>query len=61
MLFRSVDIATRGHVPDGLSFQLTDPGAPAGQEVLYRSPGFDASVAGQLPVWGTTLRMGDRD
>ncbi|WP_298604357.1 CHASE domain-containing protein [Zoogloea sp.] len=56
-----VDIATRGHVPDGLSFQLTDPGAPAGQEVLYRSPGFDASVAGQLPVWGTTLRMGDRD
>ncbi|MBP7626158.1 MAG: CHASE domain-containing protein [Zoogloea sp.] len=55
-----VDIATRGRVPDGLTFQLTDPGAPAGQGVLYRSPGFDTSMADQSPGWQTTLRMGDR-
>ena len=40
--------------------QLTDPGAPAGQGVLYRSPGFDTSMADQSPGWQTTLRMGDR-
>ena len=55
-----IDIATRGQVPVGLAFQLVDPGAPAGRDVLYRSSGM-AALADQPPGWQTTLRMGDRD
>ena len=55
-----IDIATRGQVPEGLAFQLSDSGAPAGHQVLYRSEGM-AAVADQPPGWQTTLRMGDRD
>ena len=58
-----IEIATRGHVPAGLAFQLTDPQAPGGQGLLYRS---DAQGTANKPLaqaahWKTVLRMGDRD
>ena len=60
-----IDIATRGHVPAGLLFRLTDSGAPDGRGLLYRS---DSRVRGPGPVprgeaaeWSTRLLMGDRD
>jgi PAS domain S-box-containing protein len=58
-----VDIATRGQVPAGLVFQLTDPRAPAGQTLLYRSdaPAVGATPMVQAPVWTSGLRMGDRE
>ncbi|WP_295447844.1 CHASE domain-containing protein [uncultured Thiodictyon sp.] len=59
-----VEIATRGRVPAGLVFQLTDPQAPKSQGLLYRS---DAQAAATVPDplaavrWKIGLRMGDRD
>ncbi|MFH1028061.1 MAG: CHASE domain-containing protein, partial [Pseudomonadota bacterium] len=58
-----IEIASRGHIPAGLVFQLTDPLAPDGQGRLYRS---DAQDVGNDPLvraanWKTALRMGDRD
>ena len=58
-----VEIATRGQVPAGLVFQLTDSDAPPGRRLLYRS---DAPVAESTPLaqaahWSTSLRMGDRE
>jgi PAS domain S-box-containing protein len=58
-----VDIATRGQVPAGLVFQLTDPRAPAGQNLLYRSntPVVGTSPTAQAADWHSGLRMGDRN
>ncbi|MCE5284202.1 MAG: CHASE domain-containing protein [Deltaproteobacteria bacterium] len=58
-----IDIATSGHVPAGLMFQLTDSLAP-GQGLLYRShSGGDghAMPPGRPADWKTGLRTGDRD
>ena len=58
-----IDIATKGHVPAGLVFQLIDSHAPDGQSLLYQS-GSPASRNIPLPQaaqWKATLRMGDRD
>jgi len=61
-----IDIATKGHVPAGLMFQLNDFKAPDHKGFLYTSafPG-DASGAAVDPAssaqWKTELRMGDRD
>ena len=58
-----VDIATRGHIPDGLQFQITDTKAPAGKDLLHRStPPSGEEVSWHRPgQWQTMLRMGDRD
>ena len=58
-----VEIATRGHVADGLVFKLTDPGAPKGKELLYRSyaDNIGSSPSDRSGNWKTMLRMGDRD
>ena len=58
-----VEIATRGHVADGLVFMLTDPNAPKEKNLIYRSY---ANSSGKNPSdragsWKTRLRMGDRD
>jgi diguanylate cyclase len=59
-----IDIATRGRVPAGLIFHLSDLTATKDKGLLYRS---DAPVAGPSPLqeiaadWSTGLRMGDRD
>ena len=59
-----IDIATRGRVPPGLSFHLTDVGAEPDKALLYRS---GERVAGPSPAaagaadWSTHLYMGDRD
>ena len=55
-----VNIATRGQVPAGLVFQVTDPQAPAGQELLFRSDAREADASPAVAQWGTGLRMGDR-
>ena len=59
-----IDIATRGRVPAGLVFRLTDSGAPEERGLLYRS---DSRVTGPGPVphgeaeeWSARLLMGDR-
>ena len=59
-----IDIATRGRIPPGLSFQITDVEADPQKALLYRS---GERVAGPSPApptsvdWSTHLRMGDRD
>ena len=59
-----IDIATRGRVPPGLNFHLTDVEADPEKALLYRS---GERVAGPSPApagtadWSTHLRMGDRD
>jgi CHASE1-domain containing sensor protein len=59
-----IEIATRGRIPTGMSFQLTDVAADPEQALLYRS---GARVAGPSPApaipadWSTQLRVGDRD
>ncbi len=58
-----IDIATRGYLPGGLLFQVTDLNAPKGNELLYRS---DAARMTQISAvqdgdWKTELRMGDRN
>ena len=59
-----IDIATRGRVPPGLSFQLIDVEAEPEKALLYR---LGERVAGPSPApatpvdWSTHLRMGDRD
>ena len=59
----TIDIATQGHVPAGLVFQLTDQQAPDGQGLLYRSDAQGAAntTLAQTAQWKTGLRMGDRD
>lgn len=58
-----IDIATRGHIPGGLTFQLIDPHAPDGQGLLYvhGSPAANGIHPDRALRWKTTLRMGDRD
>ena len=58
-----VEIATRGHVADGLVFALTDPNAPKGKDLLYRSytDSIGSSLSGRSGNWKTRLRIGDRD
>ena len=58
-----VEIATRGRVPAGLVFQLTDPHAPEEQGILYHSQRQGASPAppGRAATWKAGLRMGDRE
>jgi PAS domain S-box-containing protein len=58
-----IEIATKGHVPAGLVFQLTDPHAPDGQGLLYHpgSPDDTPMRTARAVHWKTTLRMGDRD
>lgn len=58
-----IDNATRGYVPPGLVFQLTDYRVPEGQNMLYRS---DVQGAGdkhfdRIANWKTALSMGDRN
>jgi PAS domain S-box-containing protein len=58
-----IEIATKGHVPPGLLFWVTDPHAAKGREQLYRS---DAVISGnsfsdQAGDWKTELRMGHRN
>jgi PAS domain S-box-containing protein len=59
-----VEIATKGSVPEGLAFELTDPQAPDGRGLLHRSAAWSAEVsradrAGS--AWSTPLRAGDRE
>ncbi len=58
-----IEIATQGHVPAGLVIQLTDPHAPDGQSILYRSAPLDTvnTPSTRTDLWKTELRMGDRD
>jgi PAS domain S-box-containing protein len=58
-----IDIATRGHVPAGLVFQMVDPHAPEGQGLLYDSgnPTAGTIAPARAAQWKTTVRMGDRD
>ena len=58
-----IEIATRGSVPRGLLFQVTDRNAAKGKDLLYRS---DADTARKIPLnragdWKTGLHMGDRN
>ena len=56
------EIATRGQVPSGLRFQLSDPAAPPGQHLLYQSdPAGGTPATPTAPQWQTGLRMGDRE
>jgi len=58
-----VEIATRGHVPPGLVFEVTDPQAPADRSLLYRSGGWDDQVRfsdDETGRWSTELRAGQR-
>ena len=57
-----IEIATRGHMPAGLLFWVTDPHAPKGKEQLYRSDAVisDNSFSDRAGDWKTELRMGDR-
>lgn len=57
-----IDIATRGKIPSGLVFQVTDTDAPQGQNLLYRSGAPDSGpvAQNQTPRWKTMLSMGDR-
>ena len=57
-----IENATRGNLPAGLLFAVTDPHAPAGKSLLYRS---DAASGGTMPLprfgdWSTSLYVGDR-
>ena len=58
-----IEIATKGHIPAGLVIQLTDPQAPDGQGILYRSAPNDTlnTPSTRTDLWKTGLRMGDRD
>jgi signal transduction histidine kinase/ActR/RegA family two-component response regulator len=58
-----IEIATQGHIPAGLVIQLTDPHAPDGQSILYRSAPLDTvkTPSMRTDLWKTELRMGDRD
>ena len=58
-----IEIATQGHIPAGLVIQLTDPHAPDGQGMLYRSAPLDTVniPSTRTDLWKTELRMGDRD
>ena len=58
-----IDIATKGHVPTGLVFQLNDFNAPDGRGLLYHSaaPGRTAADPASSILWKSVLRMGDRD
>ena len=58
-----IAIATRGKVPAGLLFRVTDLTAPKGKELLYLSEswGGDSSLSERQGDWTTGLRMGDRD
>ena len=60
----TIEIATRGHVPEGLVFQLTDPSVSGdGKGLLYRSASEGPDGSSQVPVahWETQLQMGDRN
>ncbi len=57
-----INIATRGKVPAGLVFRLTDAHADEKNNLLYRS---DSAGKGDVPLnpvanWKTALHMGDR-
>lgn len=58
-----IDNATRGYVPPGLVFQLTDYRAPDGQNMLYRSGIQNAGDKqfDRTANWKTALSMGDRN
>ncbi len=58
-----IEIATRGQVPAGLLFRVTDPKAPKANELLYSSEGWRIGTgSSELPGdWQTGLRIGDRD
>jgi PAS domain S-box-containing protein len=58
-----IEISTRGIVPSGLLFRITDRAAPKGQESLYFSESWSDSdkVSERQGDLTTGLRMGDRD
>ncbi|MEI6211090.1 MAG: CHASE domain-containing protein [bacterium] len=58
-----IDIATRGHVPTGLQFLISDRHAPNGRELLYCSGAWGAGnrSSDRTEGWKTALRMGDRE
>ena len=58
-----VEIATRGKIPAGLWFQVSDNQAAEGQGFLYCSESGDLTTLSSSPasLWATGLRMGDRD
>ena len=58
-----IEIATQNHIPAGLVIQLTDPQAPDGQDILYRSAPHDTinTPSTRTDLWKSWLRMGDRD
>jgi PAS domain S-box-containing protein len=58
-----IEIATRGHIPVGLSFQLIDPQAPESQRLLYRSnnEGTADDLSTRMPDWETTLQVDYRN
>ncbi len=58
-----IEIATRGQVPAGLLFRVTDPNAPKGKELLYGPANWSVGAGSpQLSgEWSTGLRMGDRN
>ncbi len=58
-----IGIATRGHVPHGLAFELVDAGAPEGARLLFRSDGWKSpgrNAVRDASTWSTTLRAGDQ-
>ncbi len=58
-----IKVATRGKIPDGLIFQLTDPHASKGHGLIYRSDarGPEIEPLTSSADWKTWLLMGDRD
>ncbi|MEI6223691.1 MAG: CHASE domain-containing protein [Deltaproteobacteria bacterium] len=52
-------IATRGHVPAGLAFELVDPSAPSGTGLLFRSEGWSQTGRG-ASTWTKTLGAGNQ-
>lgn len=58
-----IDIATKGRVPAGMAFKLTDPNTPQGNGLLYRSSIDDAESAlfNRAGDWITKLPIGDRE
>jgi signal transduction histidine kinase len=60
----TIEIATRGHIPGGLIFRLTDPlVSPGGKGLLYHSANenLDGSLSKPGANWETQLQMGDRN
>jgi len=58
-----IEIATRGQVPAGLLFRVTDLNAPKEKELLYGPQNWSVGSGSSEPSgeWSTGLRMGDRD